>query len=162
MTDRIAMDRVEGLARALHDAAETNTRWRREECINLIPSEQPVSPFVERLSVADPAARYNEHKRQEPSGDDLCYYKGTSFIMEKEQELKAALCTFFGCARAEVRVAVVRAPEREEGEGERLLAKPRRPAARDEVPRLARREAGREVGGDERVMVERVLDVVSV
>jgi len=32
------------------------------------------------------------------------YYKGTSFIMEKEDELKAALCAFFDCARAEVRV----------------------------------------------------------
>jgi glycine/serine hydroxymethyltransferase len=88
----------------LRRAADANTRWRREQCINLIPSEQPVSDFVAALSQADPAARYNEHRRLSADGPEVRYYKGTSFIMEKEEQLKAALCAFFGANRAEVRV----------------------------------------------------------
>ncbi len=95
------------LAARLDEAAAANTRWRRRECINLIPSEQPASAFVDRLSAADPAGRYNEHSRLKALGPDapeVRYYKGTAFIMEQEQALKAALRAFFGCARAEVRV----------------------------------------------------------
>ncbi len=93
-------------AARLTEEAAANTRWRREDCVNLIPSEQPVSAYVGRLSAADPAARYNEHSRLKALGPDapeVRYYKGTAFIMEKEEELKAALRAFFGCARAEVR-----------------------------------------------------------
>ncbi|MEE8506492.1 MAG: glycine cleavage system aminomethyltransferase GcvT [Kiloniellales bacterium] len=95
------------LAARLDEAAAANTHWRRRECINLIPSEQPASAFVDRLSAADPAGRYNEHSRLKALGPDapeVRYYKGTAFIMEQEQALKAALRAFFGCARAEVRV----------------------------------------------------------
>ena len=91
----------------LAEEAAANTRWRQRECINLIPSEQPASAYVDRLSTADPAGRYNEHSRLRALGPDapeVRYYKGTSFIMDKEEELKAALRAFFGCARAEVRV----------------------------------------------------------
>ena len=88
-------------------AAEANTRWRREECINLIPSEQPTSAYVDKLSISDPCARYNEHNRLKalgPDAPDVRYYKGTAFIMEKEEELRAALRTFFGCSQVEPRV----------------------------------------------------------
>ena len=104
VNDPISVETLHRSARALAEAAEQNTRWRREACINLIPSEHPVSDYVARLCAADPAARYNEHRRQTPEGPEVRYYKGTSFIMEKEEELKAALCAFFDCARAEVRV----------------------------------------------------------
>tara|TARA_Y100001934_G_scaffold190176_1_gene224154 strand:- start:2235 stop:3458 length:1224 start_codon:yes stop_codon:yes gene_type:complete len=53
---------------------------------------------------ADPAGRYNEHNRVKalgPETPDVRYYKGTSFIMEKEEELCAALRTFFGCLNVE-------------------------------------------------------------
>jgi aminomethyltransferase len=104
-----ALDAAHAADRAarLAEEAAANTRWRRRECINLIPSEQPASAYVDRLSTADPAGRYNEHSRLKALGPDapeVRYYKGTSFIMDKEEELKAALRAFFGCARAEVRV----------------------------------------------------------
>jgi len=89
---------VESLAAGLVEAARANTRWRRAECINLIPSEQPVSAYVEALATSDPAARYNEHI------GDVRYYKGTTFIMEKEHELRQALGRFFRCTRVEPRV----------------------------------------------------------
>lgn len=98
---------VEILAAQLARDAQDNTRWRRAECINLIPSEQPVSAYVEALTVSDPAARYNEHTRIRAKGAgaaDRRYYQGTAFIMEKENELKAALRNFFGCTQVEARV----------------------------------------------------------
>ncbi len=94
-------------ARQLETLSEANHAWRRSACINLIPSEQPVSPFVERLCLSDPAGRYNEHRRLGPAGpraQDVCYYKGTAFIMDRERELQAALRTHFDCAQAETRV----------------------------------------------------------
>ena len=104
VTDRVKIENVDALASDLRDASAHNSRWRREECVNLIPSEQPVSSYVESLSAADPAGRYNEHSRLKAEGPEMRYYKGTSFIMEKETELKAALRTFFDCAQAEVRI----------------------------------------------------------
>ncbi|UCH75697.1 MAG: glycine cleavage system aminomethyltransferase GcvT [Rhodospirillales bacterium] len=91
----------------LAEESAANTGWRRRDCINLIPSEQPTSAYVDALVTADPAGRYNEHNRIRalgPEAPDLRYYKGTDFIMEKEDELKAALRAFFGCTRVEPRV----------------------------------------------------------
>ncbi len=98
---------IAAVAAGLSEEAARNTAWRRTECVNLIPSEQPTSAFVDALCTADPAGRYNEHNRVKalgPEAPDLRYYKGTDFIMEKEDELKAALRTFFGCTRVEPRV----------------------------------------------------------
>jgi len=89
---------VETLAAALAGEAQANSRWRRAECINLIPSEQPCSAYIDALVTADPAGRYNEHIGA------TCYYKGTSFIMEVEERLKEALRKFFDCTRIEPRV----------------------------------------------------------
>jgi aminomethyltransferase len=96
-----------GHAALLAANSNANHAWRRGECINLIPSEQTTSSFVNRLSISDPASRYNEHTRPTalgPETDDVRYYKGTAFIMEKEKELQSALCRYFGCSRAETRV----------------------------------------------------------
>ena len=104
------MDRKEeaaDLARGLAEAAERNARWRRSECMNLIPSEQPTSAFVDQLISSEPAARYNEHNRDKsrpPDAPHVRYYQGTDFIMEKEEDLKTALRFFFGCRQVETRV----------------------------------------------------------
>jgi aminomethyltransferase len=107
-----APPRLEGvnladLATNLAEAATVNTRWRQTECVNLVPSEQTTSAFVNSLMITDPAGRYNEHSRIKalgPNAPDVRYYKGTSFIMEKEEELKAALRLFFDCDAVEPRV----------------------------------------------------------
>ena len=104
---RAPASETEALAARLADRAERNHRWRRTECVNLIPSENCVSEFVERLCASDPAGRYNEHNHLRPLGvnsEDVRYYKGTTFSMETEDELVAALRTFFRCRDAEVRV----------------------------------------------------------
>ena len=104
---RAPVSQAEALAARLVEQTESNHRWRRAECINLIPSENCVSEFVERLCASDPAGRYNEHNQLRALGvnsEDVRYYKGTAFSMEKEVELVAVLRTFFGCRDAEVRV----------------------------------------------------------
>ena len=98
--------RARGQARRLDERARANHRWRRKECINLIPSEQCTSAYVDALCARDPAGRYNEHNRIKalgPSAPEVRYYKGTAFIMECEEELKAALRAFFGCTQVEAR-----------------------------------------------------------
>jgi len=96
-------ERAADLARS----AASNHAWRRTRCINLIPSEQCTSPFVDALCVSDPAGRYNEHKPMRALGlnaPDVRYYKGTAWSMEKEEELVSALATFFDCPQVEPRV----------------------------------------------------------
>ncbi len=90
----------------MHDAQD-NARWRRHQCINLIPSEQPTSDYVDQLMISEPAARYNEHNRapgQPQDSPHIRYYRGTDFIMAREAELKDALRSFFNCRLVEPRV----------------------------------------------------------
>ncbi|HEY5701567.1 MAG TPA: glycine cleavage system aminomethyltransferase GcvT [Gammaproteobacteria bacterium] len=104
---RVGDEDLPTLGNHLLKDALANTHWRRTECINLIPSEQTTSAFVDQLCVTDSAGRYNEHKSMKalgPNSPHVRYYKGTAFIMQQEEELKAALATFFNCNRVEPRV----------------------------------------------------------
>ena len=81
-----------------------NTIWRRQSCINLIPSEMTVSPMVRLLSIMDPSFRYAEHKDAAAFYDaDIFYYQGTDFIAEVERLLEAELRTYLGCKEVETR-----------------------------------------------------------
>jgi aminomethyltransferase len=91
--------------RRLLDMAVANTTWRQRECINLIPSETTPSPMVRRLSVMDPAFRYEEHKQVKAFYDaEVFYYQGVDFIAEVERLLDEELRKFLGCAEVEARV----------------------------------------------------------
>jgi len=82
-----------------------NTRWRQQECINLIPSEMTPSPMVRLLSVMDPAFRYAEHREIKAFYEmDVFYYQGTDFIAEVERLLKQEFKRFLGCPEVEVRL----------------------------------------------------------
>jgi aminomethyltransferase len=101
----ISIQKNVNAARALVREAAENTIWRRTECINLIPSEQCVSPVVRMLSGLDPAGRYAEHKRVKALDDaEVFYYQGTDFIAEVERLLVAEMCRFLDCRLAETRV----------------------------------------------------------
>ncbi len=92
-------------ARVLADKTLLNTRWRRQECINLIPSEQTPSTLVKLLSMADPSGRYAEHKPVAAFSEaEVFYYQGTDFIAEVETLLQAELRAFLGCREVETRV----------------------------------------------------------
>jgi aminomethyltransferase len=89
----------------LLEKAIENTRWRGQECINLIPSEMTASPMARLLSVMDPAFRYAEHKESKAFYDaEIFYYQGVDFIAEVEWLLEKELREFLGCAEVETRV----------------------------------------------------------
>ncbi len=90
---------------ALLQKTVENTRWRQQECINLIPSEMTASPMVRLLSVMDPAFRYAEHKESKAFYDsEVFYYQGTDFIAEVEWLLERELRQFLGCTEIDARV----------------------------------------------------------
>ncbi len=85
--------------------AEENHIWRRERCINLIPSENSQSRAVQMLSASDPSCRYAEHKKVKSFYDkDIFYYQGTGFIDEVEYLAAQELKKFFECTEVETRV----------------------------------------------------------
>ena len=89
----------------LIDSALANTRWRQQDCINLIPSEMTLSPVTRLLSIMDPVGRYAEHKQVKALDEaEVFYYQGTDFIWEVEELLKKELMSYLGCATVEARV----------------------------------------------------------
>ncbi len=89
----------------LIDSAMANTRWRQQDCINLIPSEMTLSPVTRLLSIMDPVGRYAEHKQVKALDEaEVFYYQGTDFIWEVEELLKKELMSYLGCATVEARV----------------------------------------------------------
>ena len=81
-----------------------NHAWRQERCVNLIPSEQSMSPLVRLLSVTDPAHRYAEHRTVRAVLDrEVYYYQGTDFIAWVEERLAAELAAYLGCDQVETR-----------------------------------------------------------
>lgn len=93
------------LAVNLVQKARDNTIWRQQQTINLIPSEQTLSPLVKLLTIADPSHRYAEHRRVEALGNlDAFYYQGTKFIAEVEKEVQEQLKKFLDCAEVEARL----------------------------------------------------------
>lgn len=84
--------------------AIANTRWRQQECINLIPSEQSPSAITRMLTIMDPVCRYGEHKGVKAFEEaEVFYYQGTDFIAEVEELLVAELCQFMDCSAVETR-----------------------------------------------------------
>lgn len=84
--------------------AVDNTIWRQQQCINLIPSEQTMSPLVRLLSVMDPAGRYAEHKPLKAFADaEVFYYQGTEFIAAVERALVEQLSQYLSCKQVETR-----------------------------------------------------------
>ena len=97
-------DSIENLAKGLVRKAQSNTVWRQTSTINLIPSEQTLSPLVKLLAIADPSGRYAEHRRVKALGDvEVYYYQGTGFITEVEAELVEEMKEFLGCSEVEAR-----------------------------------------------------------
>ena len=96
---------IEKLAKNLVRKACDNTLWRQRKAINLIPSEQTLSPVVRLLTIADPSGRYAEHRRIKALGDvEAYYYQGTGFIAEVELELIERMKEFLGCSEVETRL----------------------------------------------------------
>jgi aminomethyltransferase len=92
-------------AKTLIGKAIDNHRWRQQQCVNLIPSEQTPSPMVRMLCITDPAGRYAEHKQVKAFKEaDVFYYQGTNFIAEVEYLLTCEFQKFLECSEVETRV----------------------------------------------------------
>jgi aminomethyltransferase len=91
-------------AEYLVEKAIQNTIWRQRQTINLIPSEQTVSPLVSLLSITDASHRYAEHRSMTALGDrEIFYYQGTRMIEELEKLLATELTAYLGCSEIEFR-----------------------------------------------------------
>ncbi|MGD2030510.1 MAG: glycine cleavage system aminomethyltransferase GcvT [Desulfobacterales bacterium] len=103
--DELPTDEAPKKVRRLLEKSMENTKWRQQECINLIPSEMTISPMARLLSVMDPAFRYAEHKKVKAFYDaDIFYYQGTEFIAQVEQMLDEEMRKFMGCNNVETRL----------------------------------------------------------
>ena len=100
-----AAEKMAQNVQTLVNKAIDNTTWRRQQCINLIPSEQTASPMVRMLSIMDPAGRYAEHKQVKAFKEaNVFYYQGTDFIAEVEYLLTCEFQKFLECSEVETRV----------------------------------------------------------
>ncbi|MDM8556282.1 glycine cleavage system aminomethyltransferase GcvT [Desulfococcaceae bacterium HSG7] len=98
------VDSYKQAAHTLLTKAAANTRWRQQECINLIPSEMTPSRMTRHLSIADPVCRYAEHKPVKAFHEaEVFYYQGADFIDQVEEDLIQELRRYFGCAQVETR-----------------------------------------------------------
>ncbi len=96
---------LENLAASLVEKARNNTIWRQRSTVNLIPSEQTMSPLVKLLTISDPSGRYAEHRKVKALEDaEVYYYQGTEFIAEVEIALTKKMKEFLGCSEVETRV----------------------------------------------------------
>src|SRR5712692_5040810 len=73
---------------------EQHQRWRGEECLNLIPSENVTSHQVRQLLTGDMGHRYRADDR---------FYKGTCFMDELENLGEKIACELFGSDWASLR-----------------------------------------------------------
>ncbi|MGQ9646128.1 MAG: glycine cleavage system aminomethyltransferase GcvT [Thermodesulfobacteriota bacterium] len=92
------------LTTRLVDRVVENTHWRRQQTINLIPSETTPSLLVRLLTISDPSGRYAEHRLMKAFKEtDVFYYQGTKLIGEVEVLLTDELRRFIGCSEVEPR-----------------------------------------------------------
>lgn len=80
----------------IENLIQKQNRWR-DQCINLIASENVMSQRARNQAGSDFAHRYAEGHPGER------YYRGTSYIDEIENQLKTNLKILFGCDHSEVR-----------------------------------------------------------
>jgi glycine hydroxymethyltransferase len=73
---------------------ERHERWRGRECVNLIPSENVMSPAVRSLLSSDLGHRYTSREK---------FYMGTRFIDETEQYGEELAKSLFGSETADLR-----------------------------------------------------------
>jgi glycine hydroxymethyltransferase len=79
-------------------------RWRAEECINLIPSENRTSPQVQMLLASDMSRRYTLPFNQEIHGSLVeNAYRGTKYLDEVEALGERTACEIYNAKRASLK-----------------------------------------------------------
>ncbi|MEW5936964.1 MAG: serine hydroxymethyltransferase [Candidatus Thermoplasmatota archaeon] len=83
------------------ELARRHDHWRTEECINLIPSENIVSPQVRSLLSSDMGGRYTLPIGGEVHGVHVeNAYRGTRYADEVQRKAEALACRIFHAAHA--------------------------------------------------------------
>ena len=85
------------LTRKVLEIVSTHNRWRRLETINLIASENVMSPLAEYVYLNDMMGRYAEG----PTGNK--YYQGTKYMDMLEKICNDLMCRLFNAKYADVR-----------------------------------------------------------
>jgi glycine hydroxymethyltransferase len=88
--------------RDIFDIVHQQNQWRRQECINLIASENVQSPAVLEIEGSDFMGRYAEGHPNTPEADNR-YYEGTRYIDEVEALAAREMIELAGCRQADVR-----------------------------------------------------------
>jgi len=83
--------------RDLLNLIKLHNTWRREECINLIASENVTSPLVDAVYLSDAMHRYAEGLPFER------YYQGTRYVDEIEEKVSRIFARLFDASYADVR-----------------------------------------------------------
>jgi len=86
------MDYVEKIL----DIVGNQNKWRRFECLNLVASENVMSPLAEKVYLSDFMSRYNEHNAES-------HYQGTKYAMEIEHVVKEIFMKKFSTNKVEIR-----------------------------------------------------------
>ncbi|RLG04372.1 MAG: serine hydroxymethyltransferase [Thaumarchaeota archaeon] len=89
--------RGEDELRDLLNLIKLHNTWRREECINLIASENVTSPLVDAVYLSDAMHRYAEGLPFER------YYQGTRYVDEIEEKVSRIFARLFDASYADVR-----------------------------------------------------------
>lgn len=87
---------VNNVVKSVLSVVKNQNTWRRYECINLVASENVMSPLAEKVYVSDFMSRYNEH-------DGESHYQGTKYCMEIEHIVKKIFMEKFDTKYVEVR-----------------------------------------------------------
>lgn len=67
----------------IKNIVEKENKWRRNECLNLIASENVLSPLAEKFLISDFLSRYNEHSVKNKKF--ISHYQGTKYSNEIEK-----------------------------------------------------------------------------
>lgn len=80
---------------------ENQNRWRQSECLNMIASENSISPLAEKFLVSDFIGRYNEHGVE--NGDFITHYQGVKNASQIEKICNEIFGKRFGTKFVDVR-----------------------------------------------------------
>ena len=71
------------ILKKIEKIVKEQNRWRKKECLNLIASENLLSPLAEKFLISDFVGRYNEHDIK--NGEFKEHYQGVKFASQIEK-----------------------------------------------------------------------------
>lgn len=92
------------LRKRILDLVSKHDSWRSKECVNLIPSENVMSPTVRQLFMSDMGNRYTLPMKTVVYGEQVeNVYRGTRYIDELETTAEKLACEVFRTRHASLR-----------------------------------------------------------